>query len=1010
VVECDIVTDEPKLNVEVHAFDDDDVVKEEGSHKNPTQVQTVSVADILESSEPCDKELTEKEPMDFEACISVNEISKYDKSQGKVSEEMDLTYEDENAGSRTLVVDQHMMDFEVEISASHISKPKQIDDRIECNTQVSAENKIILSEMEEVTIRETAETEQIAMEKLVQKDGDISIELTCTDNIPGSLQQDGTVVMELTMVEEDILHDRTVGNAFAQEVVQELDITKCEIKARKTSGSSSPSVDKLQLSSDFEMVNQNVKPCKTSIGASSFQRDILDVNAECKDMKVCINNEATTEEQNTHYESCDEEGKIHRATVEGCSVQREKSPKTEPCEVEVAVDVVEFNETRGNEPQCRASSVHREDVPSDEIATYERKLCKRSSSEGSVVCENIPSVLDGHDKKVHRRSSRANSVHSDDTETCEGKVRKTRSRASSVCEDIPTTTDSRDKRVHRSSSWAGSVEHEDIPSDENETYEGKVCKLRSRASYVQRIVAADETVCDERGIHKPKSRSGTIQSNRKYQKRISRGSSVQHEDVQFDDSDDNVKAAHKFNKRGDSAQKQVVPTNETESVERKTWKHNLKAGSVHRLLEVIEEEESQNTAGGKPDSVVNSVYCVDIPSEKAPSGICKAVEPETSNSVKCIDVTEEDSHYRPISRANSVDCIDITAADFACNENRLASAPSVNSDASTVAWEENAHLTGRTRKNSASSRCSSVEGDDGKDTEDIKMHSNRNSQAGVIQENIVLEVNEASEEMVESTKKTEGSSRGAPEDGTDVGMIAEGPFSSSTTEKVDNFRRKAKKKCSQAGPSHSNFGTNTGRTLEVKYLDLEDSNAKIEDNSVSEIIRESKDVKDRIKKSSASGAISGKLNSTPTSAMHRIDLATETGGNKEKTSRASCKSLSVSNQPYRKARSECEYVVVPNIEKKKRFTRSTLGISTRTTSTDTGSVTDNSASSKKSRRSDIGSEMQWKGKACSPTRGDSLKTQQAIEEYATNRRLTRHQRSVLERSLELIRSPLSQPR
>jgi hypothetical protein len=135
-------------------------------------------------------------------------------------------------------------------------------------------------------------------------------------------------------------------------------------------------------------------------------------------------------------------------------------------------------------------------------------------------------------------------------------------------------------------------------------------------------------------------------------------------------------------------------------------------------------------------------------------------------------------------------------------------------------------------------------------------------------------------------------------------------------------------------------------------------------------------------------------------------------------------------RPLRKAHSESEYVVGALTEGR-RFTRSMLGISINTTTADVGLVTDDNASAKKARRSDIGQErtghspealdstpgdgscsevssgssVEWKRKACSTNKGDSSSMQQVMEEYTTNRRLTRHQRSVLERSLELTLQP-----
>jgi hypothetical protein len=1121
VLDEDAVTVEPKVNLKVSTSDDDVIIEEGGSHQKTTQVLAVSVGDVLKDNEPLVKDMVEKEPMDFETCITVNEISKYGQRQISEIMDIDLTCKEDNAGSKIPVMGDHMMDFEVELTASQISKPKQTEDRSDCNTQISVDSQVKLSEMKEenITVPEISEVpvgagkqgreecdlevtekkEQIAMEKkLTQRGRDIH--LLHSEGIPKSLQQDGVDALDIPVKENDALPDTAVvsgaSNVTAQQVIEEVNATRCGIKARKTSESSSPSVEKLQSSSNLEERSQDVKPRKTSSRASSLQReaDHINVNTETQmdaheirvskqmdragslqrdievideesyGMKACESSStAVSTEHHTGAGNKDfQERKLHKpsSTAESVqqedilsdeteshgrkvckprsrasSVQREDVPSDEidilgrkvrktssrasslQCEY-VPSDEINIHERKVQKPSSRASSVQHEDVPSDEIETRERKVHKTSSIASSVQREDVPSdEIETRERKVCKPSSRASSVQREDVPTeeivtHERKVHKPSSRAGSVqCEDVPSEEIvTHERKVHKPSSRAGSIQHDDVPSDEIETCERKVCKPSSRASSVQREdvppdgtesgeikarkpssransvqhedVPVDEIESCERKVRKPSSRASSVQhedvpsdgtesGERKVRKASSGASSVQREDVPTDESsrrkihkpgsrsgsgqceyvpiggtDDNERKVCNSSSSGCSDQQQVVPSSETESLERSLPKPKRREGSVQGdCLEAIEEEESYNSEVDKIDSGINSVQNADIPSEEADCRKCKIDDCKKSGSVTCIDVTEADSLDRPNSRASSVDYRDVTSAnDFAFNENRRPRASSVNSEASTVIREESPRLVRCKKKCGTRSR-----------------HSSASSKSSSVQGDEGMDVEKV---KIYSTRSRKGS--------IPLDIVYEGP----------------------------------------------------------------KDIIDH----------------TPVSATHDADIPIQTD-DKERKIEAKCRAVSgfiladqgisglssqtnemftsnVTGQLCRKARSESGYVVGP-VTRNKRFTRSTVGISTKTTTTYVGSVTDNSASTKMSLRSgqdrmrrslgilgsvhgdgsfserSSGSSVQWKGKADSTSRGDSLSTQQVIEEYATNRRLTRHQRSMLERSLELAKPSLS---
>jgi hypothetical protein len=1161
---------EPKVNVEVSTSDDDIIIEEDSPYENPTQVLTVSVGDVLKDSGPAVKDIVGKEPMDFETCITANEISKYGQRQISEVIGIDFPCKEDNAGSKIPVMSYHVMDFEEELTASQISKAKQTEERNERNTQISVENHVKLSELkqEDITVPETPEMlvgdgkqggeecdlvvvvkkEQIAVEKFTQRDGDI-VHLLHTEGIPKFLQQDGVDAMDNPAKENDVLSDMTVisgaSNATAQQVIGEVNATRCGIKARKTSESSCPFLEKLQSSSDLEERSQDVKTQKTSSMASSLQRedDYIDVNTETQmdadEVRVSkqMDRAGSLQRDNgvTDKEACgmkayesrsigastqlctgagsadSHERKLHASSSTADSVQQEeilsdeiesrgrkvckpgsrassvkcedvpsdeseahkrKVRKTSSRASSVQHEVVPSDETEAHEKKVaksssRASSVQRDDVPLDEIDTYDRKLQKLSSRASSVQCEDAPLAgtefckrkvckpssrassvqheevpsyeAETCDRKIRKPSSRASSVQhegvpSDEAETCDRRVRKPSSRASSVQRDVPSDeTETYDRRVHKSNSRASSVQREDVPPDGTESSKRKARKPSSRAGSVQREdvptyeiercvkqahksnskacsvqlgdVPSDEAETHERRVCKPSSTVSSVQhedspsagNERKVRKRSSRAGSIQNQDVPSDKielcnrkictasrsdcvphedvpTDEMESGARKIYKPGSitgsgqceyvpvggtddngrkissecSGEQQVVPSSETESLEKRHSKPKRGAGSVQKdCLEVIEEEESYISEADKIDSGINSVQSAGIPSDKADCSKCKIDEPKESGSVKCVDVIEAGFLDRPNSTASCVDYKDVTlASDFTFNENRWPRTSSVNSEASTLIWEESRHLVRCKKKCGTRSRHSSAS----------TVSSSVQGDEGMDIEEVKIYSTRSQKCSIPLNIVSEG-----PKDisGTPLSAIHDADISVQT----DDKERKIKARCRAV----------SGHLLEDQ-------------------------------------SISGP--SSTTNEMFRFT------GN-------------ITGQLCRKAQSESGCVVGP-VTRSKKFTRSVVGISTKTTTTDVESVTDNSASTKMSLRSrhdrmrcsheilgsvhgddscserSSGSVVQWKRKGDSTKREDSLISQQVLEEYATNRRLTRLQRSLLERSFELAKPSLFQ--
>jgi len=825
--------------------------------------------------------------------------------------------------------------------------------------------------------------------------------------------------------------------------------------------------DRKQSSSDETELHER-KVCKPSSRASSVQReDVLSDDVETRGRKVRKSSSRASSVQREDVLSDDIETcgrKAHKSSSRAGSVQREdvlsndiethgrkvhkSSSRAGSVQHEdVLSDEVETRGRKVRKSSSRPSSVQREDVLSDDIETYGRKVHKSSSRAGSVQREGVLSdEVETLGRKVRKSSSRASSVQhedvpSDETESHERKIRRRSSRASSVqCEDVPSDeTESHERKVCRRSSRASSVQHENVPSDEVELHDRGV----SRAGSVHReVVPTDETECSERKICKPSSRTGSVE-----------------QDVLTDGTDDNEREVHKSSSRGYLVQQQVAHSSETESLESRVGRHNCRVGSLQgNHLEVIEEKDYHNSEVDKASNGINSVQPVNTHLEEADSSKCRIDEAKKSSSVKCIDVMEADSLDRPNSRVSSVDHRDNTlVADFAFNENRYPTTSSVSSEASTVIREESLHLAGHTKRRSArgrhssvSSRCSSAQSDEGMAVEDVKIYLTRSRQAGYSQQDTNLDVlYEGPEESIETVafKETEIDNRSGSEVCNIVEVTVERPHTGSGEKVIDNSERKMEKKCShQVGSSHSKFGLNTRSSSGVKHSDLEDPNVEIEDDSLTRTLRESKAVRSRIKKTNMSGHAHD-TESSELSVVHDADLPVQADNNKEKKPVLRRRAISMSGledqgisgpsllksevfsfistetgEPYMKTKSESRYVV-EHATRKKRITRSALS------ATDIGSLSDNVAS-----RSDIeqeragcfhgmsrsvygdgscsdrssGSNIQWKEKAGSANRGDSSSTQQVMEEYATNRRLTRRQRSMLERSLELTKLQESQ--
>ena len=759
------------------------------------------------------------------------------------------------------------------------------------------------------------------------------------------------------------------------------------------------------------------KVCKPTIIAGSFQpENIPSDEAEICDRKVYRSSSRASSvgSENVPSDGTDIcERKVHRLSSRATSVK-----------LEDVQDKTEVRERKSHKSGSRASSIQHEVVSPGGTEASKRKVCKSRSRAGSVQHEDfLPDATEIQEGKVYRHSNRSSSVQHADvssgvSEIHKRKVHKPSSRSNSVQDDddVSDETVANERKDCKSSIRVGSpsddmkfhdvrkyeninkvifLQQEDIPADKTESGDRSSSKSSSRSLSVEckYVSSADLKLCDL-NVCKPSSREGSTECEY-----YPVGDIDEHETV------------HKSSNRGGSVGQKVV-FSETESAESRVHKSKCRASSVQKNhLEVIVEEEPCNAEGDK---------------------------------------------------TGSSECRDIILSDGSVfNENRHPKASSVNSDASSVVVGEHSHsavLTkkrgARSRHSSASSRCSSVQ-DDGTD-DDVKIYSNKSHLPGSIQQNVFPDVLcERPEEKIGITtlQETEIGKTAVPEFGNITGVSAEKCHTHSSERVVDSFEAKIKKKCKQA-ESLCSFGATTRTTSAVKCSDVEDSDAGTEGCSVTKNVRESKDVTDKSQKSNADGYVydtgSVELNVPPVNTTHDADIPMEADDKKEKTQQA-ISVFGLHNQgisspsvlphemftfvsdatglPLRKARSESEYVVGA-VKQGRRFTRSMLGISTSTT-TDVGLVTDGNASAKKARRSDIGQErtghslealdstpgdglcsemssgssIKSKRKAFATNKGDSSSMQQVMEEYTTNRRLTRHQRSVMERSLELALQP-----
>ncbi|GFG34646.1 hypothetical protein Cfor_03065 [Coptotermes formosanus] len=968
LVEDRIATVEPKLNVGIP----DSVggmMEEAGSDQKSTAVVRSSAADVLETNKLCVTEVVEKEPMDFETCIVVNEISKNNKNEGETSEVVDIPCKENNVGGLALIVDQHVMDFEVEIAASQISKPKASNGRSDCNTQLCVENQGILSEMEVASIMVPKTSEPLT------GDG----EQPCV-----ATEFDEAEVCELSSAADSGLNEYVAADKTE---THEGKVLKSTIRIS--------SVDCEAVVSDVGMCNRKVQ--KPRSGADSVEcANAESHETDVRETKVCRSSSKFCSVQHKDVqtigtETHDEKGHKPSSTARSDQDENIPSDETENCGSEVlepssragslrhedvSSDESEIHIRRVYKPSSK-SSVQHEDVPSDKIETHEGKVCKRSKRASSVQPEDVPSdEAEICERKVCKPSSRASSVQPEDvptgeTEICERKVGKPSSRAGSVQpEDIPLgETEICDRKVRKPSSRACSVQPGDVLSGETEICDREVRKPSSRASSVQpEDIPLGETEIRDRKVRKPSSRASSVQPedvplgetevcDRKVRKPSSRACSVQPEDIPSGETEICERKVRKRSSRASSVQPEDIPLGETEICERKVHKPSGREGSIQceddQVDKIDEHEETVHKSSNTGDSVEQQVVLFSE-TESIGRRVCRSKCGGSVQRNHLEVIVEEEPGNSEGDKTGSSPCRDvILSADSVFDENRQHRASSVNSDANSVVVKVHSNLAGctkkhgaRSRHSSAGSRCSSVQ-DDEMDV-DVKIYSKKSHQSGSIQRNATLDV------------------------------VCETPE----------------------------------ETME--------------------------------------------LNVPPVNTTHDTDIPIETDDKKEKTQNAisvfglnneGTSSLSVlphemfrfvsdaAGQPFRKAHSESEYALGP-VTESRRFTRSMSGISTRNTTTDIGLMTDINASAKKARRSDIGQErrghslemldsahrdrscsekssgssVKWKRKAYCTNRGDSSSMQQVMEEYTTNRRLTRHQRSVLERSLELTLQPVSRLR
>ena len=886
----------------------------------------------------------------------------------------------------------------------------------------------------------------------------------------GSVQPEDIPSAETEICERRI-HKPTTRARSVQPEDMLLDET--EIHGRKTHRPSrrASSVQPEDVPSDETEICERKVHKPTRRASSLKPDDVPSDKTEIHGKKVCKPSRRASSLQpedipSDEAEIC--ERKVHTPTRRASSLQPEDIPS----------DEAEVCGRKVCRPRSRASSVGHENVPSDETDVYERKVHRPSSRATSVKLEDMQDETEICEREIHKSGSVVSSIQCevvspDETESSKRKVHKSRSRASSIQHEdfLPDATETQERKVHRHSNRSTSVQHEDISSGVTEICERKVHKPSSRSNSVQDDdVASDETVANERKDCKSSSRAGSPSDEMKFHdvrkyENINKVIVLQQEDIPADKTESGDRNSSKNSSRSGSAECKYISSTDLELCDLKVHEPSSREGSIEceddPVDKIDEHEETVHKSSNRGGSVGQKVVFSETESDER---VCRSKCRTRSVQKNHLEViVEEEPCNTEGDKTGGSDCRDtILSDDSVFNENRQPKVSSVNSDASSVVVGEHSHSAGLTKKHgarsrhsSASSRCSSVQ-DDGTDV-DMKIYSNKSQLPGSIQPNVFLDVLfERPEEKIGITtlQETEMGNTAVPGVGNITGVSAEKCHTHSSEKVVDSVERKIKKKCKQVESSSCSSGATTGTTSAVKCSDVEDSDAGTEGCSVTKSKRESKDVTDKSQKSSADGYVcdtgSVQLNVPSVNTTHDADIPMETDDKKEKAQQA-ISVFGLNNQgisspsvlpyemfkfgsdavglPLRKARSESEYVVGA-VKEGRRFTRSMLGISTSTT-TDVGLVTDDNASAKKARRSDIGQErterslealdstpgdgscsempsgssVRWKRKAYSTNKGDSSSMQQVMEEYTTNRRLTRHQRSVLERSLELTLQP-----
>ncbi|KAJ9594193.1 hypothetical protein L9F63_014353, partial [Diploptera punctata] len=1099
------IVDKTKSNEEMAQNDGNQEIVKETQEEIVTidsNIELKSCKDTSKSGVSVDNYKT-KDEMDFEECISFNEISKHGQSQLKscqISQAMDVDKDE-------------AMDFEVEISASQISKPKTIGDTSKSGSSAdtNTQTKNLSSpQMEGSETMEVEETVHAKTSKLIGgRENETETRLKCRD----SRSRSGSVPPENSASKQNKMNRTSRGTSAPPEdksdsnkrKVEELTVTeelvnvknkmksdekmsRSEIKGKSVSRTDLQIIEEEshgEVNASFSTSSQiragSLPPddlhrskIRKSRRSSSLQPE--DSNSRNRPVKPddIFHEKRKIKKHENRVESVDPEDismeKIKKkskeikyvSSKEVSSEESEKEIQRAPNKA-VLIPTEDISVVDSNKKTQKAGSSTVLNSPEDIQDVYSQK----SPYEIGNRTESFPADIPG--SSFHETENVTNSVQLEDIFMVETK-RKTESRAKSTPPENIAVLNSKKKSASladetefipvmdskkKSERRAGSVPPEYISVADSK---------KKTTSRVKSVISEDIPAADSK--NKTESRDESVPPEdipvMDSKKKIGSRSGSTPPDVSVVDS-----------KKKAASRAGSVPPEDAPMVDSRK-KTTSRAGSVPPEDVTMVDSKKENTIPSEDTQVVDSKKKIatragSIPPEDVPMVDSKKKNTSRARSVPPEDVTGVDSKKKTTIRAGSIPPEDTQVAD---SKKKIASrARSIPpEDVPVVDSEKKAASRARSippedtpvvdSKKKSESRAGSITPEDIPVVDSKKKAASR---AGSIppEDVAVVDSNKKTTSragsippedvpVVDSKKKT-ASRAGSipPEDITVADSRKKTETRSGSIPPEDIPVADSKKKIASRADSISpeditvadsrkKTGSRSG-SIPPEGVSVVDSKKKTASRAGSispenaPVMEEDDEEREEIEMSSSQASTICLADIPGVSNVHRPpSVSSQASTIKLRTGRSRRSSVSSQcSSVHEDMRLDIVYEEPENAEcnrsgdftSRVRRARSEAGsvhgaqTGHNKTSSDAGSVLDESfvrtlRSGKVISESedDVGSPRlrgRRKVRADSTSCGDDVNSQQAMEEYATARRLTRHQRSLLERSLELAKSSQS---